>query len=312
MRVGLTGAAGHLGQTTWRALLDAGHEVVATDRRFRAELPGPLKLADLADPFAAYELTDGIDALIHVAAIPNQHAGPTPQDAYITNTTITCRVVQAALERGVRRIAFASSIQAAISEPVRREDGYPMPPYLPLDSRLPADPRNLYALSKVHGEQLLEMMCGVYPDLTAVAVRLPWLVSPRFMERSRRWMDRGPIPLDRLRRMLPEQGFTHLHRDDAGRLMAAAATQPDLAAGHHLYLPSAVPSFAGLGEDVLCRLHPLLWPGVALRDGTDRLDRLVDDDDVRSDLVWQHVENPLQLQLDADDPAYHQPPAEGA
>ena len=79
MKVLVTGAAGKLGSLTVSALLRRGHEVRATDARYRADLPVRLDVRDLLDEHALYPLLDGMDALVHLANHPNPFAGPSPR-----------------------------------------------------------------------------------------------------------------------------------------------------------------------------------------------------------------------------------------
>ena len=109
MRVFVTGAAGQLGSHLCRQLAEAGDEAVAVDVRYRADLPGKLHLLDLAaSPLPLYRLIETADAVVHLATLP----GPaTPQEQFAKNVTMTMNVFQTAIEVGVRRLLFASSIQ---------------------------------------------------------------------------------------------------------------------------------------------------------------------------------------------------------
>ena len=120
MRVLVTGAAGRLGWHTVGHLLKAGHEVVATDVEYRNDMPVKLIVADLLDRIGAYRLVDGCDALVHLGNHPNQHAISPDQRLYSENVTMTMNIVQAALDSGIRKIVFSSSIQAACSRRVGR------------------------------------------------------------------------------------------------------------------------------------------------------------------------------------------------
>lgn len=76
MRVLVTGARGKVGRATAPALMEAGHEVRATDLQlpdWDRERPGDPQeyvQADLTDAGAAYALVRGCDAVVHTAAIP--------------------------------------------------------------------------------------------------------------------------------------------------------------------------------------------------------------------------------------------------
>ena len=64
-------------------------------------------------------------------------------------------VFQAAAESGVRKIVYASSIQAMAGSRWGQNDTQPGVPYLPLDGETPQHPGNHYALSKCTGEMQL-------------------------------------------------------------------------------------------------------------------------------------------------------------
>ena len=59
MRILVTGAAGKLGSETVAALGRAGHEVRATDLRYRGDLAVRVVPANLLDEHALYPLLEG-------------------------------------------------------------------------------------------------------------------------------------------------------------------------------------------------------------------------------------------------------------
>lgn len=75
MKVLVTGARGKVGRAAVEALLDHGHDVVATDlMRPSFERKGqrdvPYVMADLTDAGDAFAVARGFDAVVHCAAIP--------------------------------------------------------------------------------------------------------------------------------------------------------------------------------------------------------------------------------------------------
>ncbi|MBO0854191.1 MAG: NAD(P)-dependent oxidoreductase, partial [Nocardia sp.] len=117
MRIFLTGAAGFIGSRVWRALTDAGHEVVAADVMLaaahgdRAEPPDGLHRVDVRDPAALAPLLTGIDAVCHQAAVVG--AGVTVRDApaYAAHNDLGTAVLLAAMaQAGCRRLVLASSM----------------------------------------------------------------------------------------------------------------------------------------------------------------------------------------------------------
>src|SRR6185295_6411773 len=139
MRVLVTGAAGKLGSLAVAALVAAGHEVRATDSRFRSDLAVPLTPLDLRDEHALYPLLDGCDALVHLGNHPNRFAGPSFQRLLAENTSMNANAFAAALDCGVRHIVFASSLQVMFTADGPGAEHHPIP-YFPLDASAAANP----------------------------------------------------------------------------------------------------------------------------------------------------------------------------
>jgi nucleoside-diphosphate-sugar epimerase len=179
----VTGSAGFIGSHLVDALLAAGHEVVGIDAftpyydramkeqnlaaarehdRFRfVELD--LRVADLAP------LLDGVDIVYHQAAQPGVRLSWS--DGFATydtcNVLATQRLLEAALQAGVRRVVYASS-----SSVYGNADHYPV-----TEGDLPR-PHSPYGVTKLAGEHL----CGLYADnhgLPAVALRYFTVYGPR-------------------------------------------------------------------------------------------------------------------------------------
>jgi nucleoside-diphosphate-sugar epimerase len=164
MRVVVTGGAGHLGSAVCQVLADVGFQVHAVDRVYRRELSVPLEVADLLDGQAAYRLLAACDAVVHLANHPNPFGPLPPQQLYADNVAMDINVFQAAVDLGVRKLVFASSVQVFSGN--RTTDDVDKPsclPYLPLDGDLPTCPRNAYALSKEAAEQQLRYFAALEP-----------------------------------------------------------------------------------------------------------------------------------------------------
>ena len=258
MRVLITGAAGQLGWYTTAHLLKAGFDVVATDVLYRAGMPVKLQLADLLDRHVAYKLLDGCDALIHLGNHANQYAIEPYQRLYNENVTMNMNVFQAALDMGIRRIIFASTIQAACS---RRSALFPLkgtpPPsslaYLPFDTATPTAPGNHYALSKEASEKMLDHWALLHPEHSFTSIRYPTLVYAEHGHHRRRYGATGyPFFLD--------EGLSYLLFEDAADLVEhiLRANRP----GHTVVMPSADDNSLGLPAADLLKL---LYPGVPLK-----------------------------------------------
>ncbi len=206
MRITLTGAAGRLGRGTWQHLLDAGHEVTATDRHWDSSLPGRPLIANLLDREACYSLFPDTEVLVHLGNHPN-HNVRDPQTLYAENCAMNVNLFHAAFESGVRCIIYASSIQVYGSG-----DAQGLPQYLPMDSALPLQPQNTYAESKVAAESLLRYYVG-QGVASGTAFRFPYLLDEdRYRckpEQYRFWGRRS-------------EAFTFLTLSEAARLINLA------------------------------------------------------------------------------------------
>jgi dihydroflavonol-4-reductase len=114
MKTLITGACGFIGSAVLRQLVNAGHEVRAlvrpnSDRRNLEGLPVDSVIGDLTDPASLRRAVKGCDALFHVAAAYRLWV-PRPQEMYQTNVVGTKNIMLAALEAGVQRIVYTSSV----------------------------------------------------------------------------------------------------------------------------------------------------------------------------------------------------------
>jgi len=180
LKVLLTGAAGNLGVCVFRRLIQAGHDVVATDKRLADDLPGACIQADLLDKQAVESLVRGCDAVVHTGNHPCIREDTPPQQTYLENVTMNTHVFQAAEDAGIGCMIFTSSIQVISgSRHVKRLEEPSCLKRLPLDGQAPACPGNAYALSKLAGEQMLQYLSRRHPDHSYTAIRFPLLVGRR-------------------------------------------------------------------------------------------------------------------------------------
>lgn len=170
MRVLVTGAAGHIGGRVTEELLAAGHELVLTDL-LPVEAPDAhrVHVGDLQDPGLVRRAMDGVEAVVHLGAIPHPNVDD-PSAMFAANVHAAHRVFQEAGNAGVRRVVAASSMAATglAWSPVSVS-----PVYVPMDEAHPNLVRDPYGLSKV----VLEEIAGVAHrrfGIDSVCMRFPF------------------------------------------------------------------------------------------------------------------------------------------
>lgn len=155
-RVLVTGANGHVGCNTVRALLSRGHEPIAFVRR-NGDLRGlngvdvELRYGDVLDRASLNAALAGCEALIHSAAVYRLWC-KNPDDILEPATVGTANALHAARDRGVRRVVYTSSIVAVgyskSPNEVRTESDWndePLNPYYAAKTRSERDARRLAA-----------------------------------------------------------------------------------------------------------------------------------------------------------------------
>jgi nucleoside-diphosphate-sugar epimerase len=286
MRVLVTGAAGKLGSLAVAALVAHGHEVRATDSRFRGDLVVPLTLLDLCDEHALYPLLEGCDALVHLGNHPNRFAGPSFQRLLAENTSMNANAFAAALDCGVRHIVFASTIQVMLkSEGVGAEPS--RIPYFPLDAHAVADPGlNPYALSKHFAEEFLRVAVRAKPELAATSLRYPMLVADWF--KLRLSTNGARVPSDFLHL---GEATAHLSFEDGARLIVSVLERSR--PGYRQFFPAATIDVTNVGARGLIERF---YPNVPLRVPLESIEQLIDASDLERELGFAPSER-IQVQL---------------
>jgi nucleoside-diphosphate-sugar epimerase len=155
MKVLLTGALGNIGLYTLEALLVEGHDVVAFDlesrkgRKLASRFDGRVRFAwgDITRPESLHNALEGVDAVIHLAAIIPPTADRAPALARRVNVDAT-RSLIAQMEGSptAKRLVFASS-QGVFGDVQDREP--------PLRVDTPVSPTDEYGRHKVACEQAI-------------------------------------------------------------------------------------------------------------------------------------------------------------
>ena len=149
MKVGITGAEGHIGSTL-RAGLGPEFEISAFTLKPQSF---PATAADLSDESAIRGMFEGLDAIVHLAADPSPFGDwDSMRD---NNISATYNVLEECRRAGVRKVVFASTnhtqhgVTMGDTPEILDESKRVM---LKLDD--PPNPTSLYGVSKVAGEQL--------------------------------------------------------------------------------------------------------------------------------------------------------------
>lgn len=180
MKVLVTGGAGYLGSVVSRVLLEQGKQVRGVDSLLHG---GQAVLGlypfdgyefvrgDLRDPDAVARALDGVDAVVHLAAIVGDPACKRePELARAVNLDASLALYEAARESGTSRFLFASTC----SNYGRMED-----PLVPVTEQSELSPLSLYAESKVAVEEALLGAPAGGPAITILRFATLFGLSPR-------------------------------------------------------------------------------------------------------------------------------------
>src|SRR4026208_2451047 len=171
----VTGGAGFIGSHLSEELVRRGHRVRVADSLItgkRANLdhiPGVEFLeGDLAEMPFAQRATEGMDYVLHQAAIPSvPRSVKDPITSNRANIDASLNVLVAARDAGVKRVVYAGSSSV-----------YGDTPTLPKREDMPPNPLSPYALQKLVGEQYGQMFTRLYGFQT-VTTRSVNVVGPR-------------------------------------------------------------------------------------------------------------------------------------
>jgi nucleoside-diphosphate-sugar epimerase len=176
VKVVVTGASGKAGRAVVRELVDHEHDVLSVDVVRPAESAPPVLLADLTDFGQTVECLTGVDAVVHLAAIPAPHIR-TEETTFRTNMLSTYNVFEAARLLRLDRVVWASS-ETVLGLPFDREP----PAYAPIDEEHPPRPESSYALSKLLSEELGRQLHR-WTATPHVALRFSNIMEPPDYER---------------------------------------------------------------------------------------------------------------------------------
>lgn len=194
----VTGASGFIGTALCRHLIRQDRRVIGVVRRKAAPLPAGVERRVIPDIGLATDWSQalaGVDTIIHLAArvhiMREQATSPLYAFRYV-NTYGTRKLAKAAVNAGVRRFIYISSVKALGDG---RPDGSPYK-----DSDNPA-PTDAYGQSKLEGERVVAEVAGE-DRLEYVILRPPLVYGPGVRGNFRALMklcdSPWPLPLGEL------------------------------------------------------------------------------------------------------------------
>jgi dihydroflavonol-4-reductase len=206
----VTGATGFVGRAVVEALMAQGREVRVLARRPQhralSGLPVEMVRGDLTDPASLQRAVQGCSRLFHVAADYRLWV-PDPATMYATNVEGTRALLQAALEAGVERVVYTSTV-GTLGNP---GDGTPGTEETPVSL---ADMVGHYKKSKFLAEQAALEYAGQGLPLVVVNPSTPvgaWDVRPT---------PTGQMLVDFLRGKMPaflDSGLNLIHVRDVAQ-----------------------------------------------------------------------------------------------
>ena len=172
----VTGAAGYIGSSLVRALLDRGEQVRGLDNFAtgkRENLSGVLdrmdfREMDILDLEATRQVCEGVDFVLHQAAIPSVPKSVLdPLGSNRANVDGTVNLLVAARDAKVKRVVYAASSSA-----------YGDTPTLPKYEAMTPNPISPYAVAKLAGEYYMASFYRCY-GMETVSLRYFNIFGPR-------------------------------------------------------------------------------------------------------------------------------------
>ena len=171
----VTGGAGFVGSHMVEALRRRGDRVRVADNLVTGKRSNLAHVdevefleGDLADLAFARRAVDGVEYVLHQAAIPSvPRSVEDPITSNRANIDATLSLLVAARDAGVRRVVYAGSSSA-----------YGNAAALPKREDMPTAPLSPYALQKLVGEQYMQLFTQLY-GLSTVTIRYFNVFGPR-------------------------------------------------------------------------------------------------------------------------------------
>ncbi|GGJ94768.1 NAD-dependent epimerase/dehydratase family protein [Pseudomonas matsuisoli] len=201
-RVAVTGGHGKVGKRLVPYLKKCGHDVFVIDRDSPLDLEEPMMQVDLEDFGQTLDALSSVgkdvygrpepkafDAVIHLASMPHPRMIP-DSDEFRVNMVTTYNVFEAARRLGIKDIIWAAS-EVGTGVPYDKTDA----PYVPVDEDYPMRGYNVYALTKVLGEEMARQFCLNDPSLRITCLRLSNVMDPEEYAKFETWQDDPTVRL---------------------------------------------------------------------------------------------------------------------
>ena len=229
-RIGITGAAGHIGRTLTEGLSDS-YTLTLFDRRDIEQVPSRRCKSVRVDFSRTKEVKgifEGLDAVIHLAADACTRA---PWQSILNNNIVaTYNIFEEARRAGLAKIVFASSNHTQLGHAMRETPGTLDPSYVQRKGHISLNdtpaPDSLYGVSKLFGENIGWYYARMF-GIQFVGLRIGWTFPED--EPS---IKRGTASEDLVRAMFLSkrdcvQAFTRALQVDTDYLLAYAISDND-------------------------------------------------------------------------------------
>jgi nucleoside-diphosphate-sugar epimerase len=263
VKILVTGGAGHVGRYVWELLVAHGHEVTVCGRTPGRQLDGAAyRSLDVTEFAAVRAACEGMDRVVHLAAIPNPNSG-TSEAIFKANCEGTYNVFQACADVGIGQLAVASSINALGHNMGRTKLRVS---YFPIDEDHPQGGSDPYSFSKQVTEQIGRFFWEK-DGIASVSIRIPWVGEPTegLAERRRR----AHADPERWGRGQGDY-WTWIDARDSARAFAMAVEQP-VEGAHTIFVNDDHNALGVPSRELAARFYPYVTDWREPMTGTESL-----------------------------------------
>ena len=224
MRILVTGGSGRIGKHIIKTLQENNHEIINFDVIPSKDLSCTFIKGDLKDCNSVKSATKEVDVVVHLAAYPTEnsiidHGGY--WEGWDVNITGSFNVLQAAVENGVKKVIYASSICS--TGIITWAGSTHALEYLPVDEKHPFKAQNLYGI----GKAMIENLCYMYSEkfeLSTVCMRMATV----WFEKNKKyneWCDDPALMINKSA-LMRDLSWQFVGVDDAAQAFKLAVEKP--------------------------------------------------------------------------------------